>query len=198
MWVNWHTPETIFSDSISTCRSTHMYCTSWNVSITWCDNFCHFSCTEMLCMCPYEKHNSTQEASNLLVSEERYWAPFRMPLYTFLCNLPKVLVQIANKTDEKNFKNIFCWRAYVVSILKCVSVSLFHEMIILTGELSTVCCFHSEPNIKRLTALVTIIILTYAINPAHRLISQGKMSRYKANSNCFITKQHFCQHMDKP
>jgi hypothetical protein len=34
---------------------------------------------------------------NLLCTEERYWALFYMPLYTFLHNLLNALVQIANK-----------------------------------------------------------------------------------------------------
>jgi hypothetical protein len=38
-----------------------------------------------------------QEALNLLVTEERYWAPFHMPLHTFLHNSLNVLVQIADK-----------------------------------------------------------------------------------------------------
>jgi hypothetical protein len=38
-----------------------------------------------------------QEALNLLVTEERYWALFYMPPYTFEHNLLNVLVQIANK-----------------------------------------------------------------------------------------------------
>jgi hypothetical protein len=37
-----------------------------------------------------------QKALNLLVTEERYWAPFYMPLYMSLHNLLNVLVQIAN------------------------------------------------------------------------------------------------------
>jgi hypothetical protein len=32
-----------------------------------------------------------------LVTEERYWALFYMPLYTFIHSLLNVLVQIANK-----------------------------------------------------------------------------------------------------
>jgi hypothetical protein len=42
-----------------------------------------------------------QEALNLLVTEERYWALFYMPLYTFIHNLLNVLVQIANKMGFK-------------------------------------------------------------------------------------------------
>jgi hypothetical protein len=38
-----------------------------------------------------------QEALNLLVTEERYWALFYMPLYTILHTLLNVLAQIANK-----------------------------------------------------------------------------------------------------
>jgi hypothetical protein len=38
-----------------------------------------------------------QEALGLLVKEERCWALFYMPLYTFLHSLLNVLVQIANK-----------------------------------------------------------------------------------------------------
>jgi hypothetical protein len=38
-----------------------------------------------------------QEALNLLVTEERYWALFYIPLYMFIHNLLNVLVQIANK-----------------------------------------------------------------------------------------------------
>jgi hypothetical protein len=38
-----------------------------------------------------------QEALNLLVTEECYWALLYMPLYTFLHNLLNVLIQIANK-----------------------------------------------------------------------------------------------------
>jgi hypothetical protein len=38
-----------------------------------------------------------QEALDLLVTEEPYWALFYMPLYTFLHNLLNVLVQITNK-----------------------------------------------------------------------------------------------------
>jgi hypothetical protein len=37
------------------------------------------------------------EALNLLVTEERYWALFHMPLYTYLHCLLKVPVKIANK-----------------------------------------------------------------------------------------------------
>jgi hypothetical protein len=37
-----------------------------------------------------------QELLNLLFTEERYWALFYMPLYTFLHNLLNVLVEIAN------------------------------------------------------------------------------------------------------
>jgi hypothetical protein len=38
-----------------------------------------------------------QEALNLLVTEERYWALFYMPLYTFIHNLLNVLVQIRSR-----------------------------------------------------------------------------------------------------
>jgi hypothetical protein len=38
-----------------------------------------------------------QEALNLLVTEEHYWALFYMPLCMFLLSLLNVLVQIANK-----------------------------------------------------------------------------------------------------
>jgi hypothetical protein len=37
-----------------------------------------------------------QEAFNLLVTEERYWALFYMPLYKFLHNLLNVLVMYCN------------------------------------------------------------------------------------------------------
>jgi hypothetical protein len=51
-----------------------------------------------------------QEALNLLVTEERYWALFYMPLYTFLHNLLDVLVQIANKTGlRKNYSERHLW-----------------------------------------------------------------------------------------
>jgi hypothetical protein len=46
-----------------------------------------------------------QEASNQLITEERYWALFDMPLYTFLHNLLNVLVQIANRMGLQ--KNIY-------------------------------------------------------------------------------------------
>jgi hypothetical protein len=47
-----------------------------------------------------------QEALNLLVTEERYWALFYMPLYTFLHYLLNALVQIANKMGlKKNSKD---------------------------------------------------------------------------------------------
>jgi hypothetical protein len=36
-----------------------------------------------------------------LVTEERYWVLFYMPLHTFLHNLLNVLVQIANKMGQK-------------------------------------------------------------------------------------------------
>jgi hypothetical protein len=39
---------------------------------------------------------TSQEALHLLVTEERYWALFYMPLYTLLHNLLNVLVQIEN------------------------------------------------------------------------------------------------------
>jgi hypothetical protein len=42
-----------------------------------------------------------QEALNLLVTEERYWALFYMPLYTFLHNLLNVPVPTANKMGFK-------------------------------------------------------------------------------------------------
>jgi hypothetical protein len=42
-------------------------------------------------------HQKQQEALNLLVTEERYWALFYMPLYTFLHNFLNLLAQIANK-----------------------------------------------------------------------------------------------------
>jgi hypothetical protein len=48
----------------------------------------------------------SQEVLNLLVTEERYWTLFYMPLYTFLQNLLNVLVQIANKWDYKKYN--FC------------------------------------------------------------------------------------------
>jgi hypothetical protein len=38
-----------------------------------------------------------QEALNLLVTEEHYWAPFYVPLYKFLHNLLNVLVRITIK-----------------------------------------------------------------------------------------------------
>jgi hypothetical protein len=44
-----------------------------------------------------------QEALNLLVTEERYWALFYVSLYTFMHNLLNVLVQIANKMGLKKF-----------------------------------------------------------------------------------------------
>jgi hypothetical protein len=34
-----------------------------------------------------------QEVLNQLSTDERYWAPFYMPLYTFLLNLPNILVK---------------------------------------------------------------------------------------------------------
>jgi hypothetical protein len=40
-----------------------------------------------------------QEALNLLVTEERYWALFYMPLYTFIHKMLDVLVQLAIKWD---------------------------------------------------------------------------------------------------
>jgi hypothetical protein len=46
-----------------------------------------------------------QEALNPSVTEERYWALFYMPLYTFLHNLLNVPVQIANKVGLQ--KKIF-------------------------------------------------------------------------------------------
>jgi hypothetical protein len=52
------------------------------------------------------KNNQPQEALNLLVPEERYWALFYMPLYTFLHNLLNVLVQIANKMGLQKKKRI--------------------------------------------------------------------------------------------
>jgi hypothetical protein len=39
-----------------------------------------------------------QEALKILVTEERYWTLYYMPLYTFIYNLLNVKVQIANKT----------------------------------------------------------------------------------------------------
>jgi hypothetical protein len=45
---------------------------------------------------------------NLLVTEERYWALFYMPLYTFLHSLLNVLVQIANKMGLQNENNNTC------------------------------------------------------------------------------------------
>jgi hypothetical protein len=45
-----------------------------------------------------------QEALILFVTEERYWALFYMPLYTYLHNLPNVLVQTANQMSlEKHY-----------------------------------------------------------------------------------------------
>jgi hypothetical protein len=38
-----------------------------------------------------------QETFNLIPTEERYWALFYMPLYTFIRGLLNVLVQVANK-----------------------------------------------------------------------------------------------------
>jgi hypothetical protein len=44
-----------------------------------------------------------QEALNLLVTEEHYWALFYMPLYTFPHNFLNVLVQITNEMGlQKN------------------------------------------------------------------------------------------------
>jgi hypothetical protein len=39
----------------------------------------------------------SEKALNLLVTGERYWALFYMPLYTLLYNLLNVLVKIVNK-----------------------------------------------------------------------------------------------------
>jgi hypothetical protein len=47
----------------------------------------------------------TPEALNLLVTEERCWTLFYMPLHTFLHSLLNALVQIANKMELQ--KNIF-------------------------------------------------------------------------------------------
>jgi hypothetical protein len=65
-----------------------------------------------------------QEALNLSVTEERYWALFYMPLYTFIHNLLIVLVQIANKmglqkmsTDLIRFPSSCQWK--VESKLYC-------------------------------------------------------------------------------
>jgi hypothetical protein len=44
-----------------------------------------------------------QEALDLLVTEERYWAVFYMPQYTFVHNLFNVLVEIANKMGFKKY-----------------------------------------------------------------------------------------------
>jgi hypothetical protein len=38
-----------------------------------------------------------------VVTEERYWALFYMPLYTFIHNLRIVLVQIADKLNSVDF-----------------------------------------------------------------------------------------------
>jgi hypothetical protein len=48
------------------------------------------------------------EAFNLPVTEERYWALFYMPLYTFSHNLLNVVVQIANKMGlQKRYSQEF-------------------------------------------------------------------------------------------
>jgi hypothetical protein len=45
-----------------------------------------------------------QEALNLSVTEERYWAPFYMPLYTFLHNLLNVVVKnLRGLTQRVNY-----------------------------------------------------------------------------------------------
>jgi hypothetical protein len=65
-----------------------------------------------------------QQALNLLVTEESYWALFYMPLYTFLHNLLNVLVQIANiiglqkisKDTRLSFLVLSCtvWSLFVI------------------------------------------------------------------------------------
>jgi hypothetical protein len=62
-----------------------------------------------------------QEAMNLLVTEERYWVPFYMPLYTFLQNLLNLLVHIASKiglqkknNNRSNVGNVILYAVRIV------------------------------------------------------------------------------------
>jgi hypothetical protein len=56
-----------------------------------------------------------------LVTEERYWTLFYMPLYTFIHNLLNVLVQIANKTNKMGFQK------EILLLLKHLVSDLWHQ-----------------------------------------------------------------------
>jgi hypothetical protein len=53
----------------------------------------------------YTFSQKPQEALNLLVTKERYWALFYMPMYTFLHKSLNVLVQIADKMGLQKMHN---------------------------------------------------------------------------------------------
>jgi hypothetical protein len=61
----------------------YKYYKVWGCELNSCDSGC----------------GQPREAFNLSVTEERYWAPFYMPLYTSLHNLLNELVQIANTIE---------------------------------------------------------------------------------------------------
>jgi hypothetical protein len=80
-----------------------------------------------------------QEALNLLVADERYWALFYTPLYTcihvymFLHNLPNVLVQIANKMGlQKKSTHDYLFYNVCIHKLRC---AFFRRVVGILSEL---------------------------------------------------------------
>jgi hypothetical protein len=76
-----------------------------------------------------------QQALNLLVTEERCWALFYMSMYTFIHNLLKVLVQIANKMGfkkkgKKKRRRMRAWnhRSTLYCRRQQLQVSNYYEM----------------------------------------------------------------------
>jgi hypothetical protein len=59
-----------------------------------------------------------QEALSLLVTEERYWSLFYMPLCTFLHKLLNLLVQIANKMRLTNYCVLVCYPLTIFKPIK--------------------------------------------------------------------------------
>jgi hypothetical protein len=70
------------------------------------DSYCNCRFSGLV---PTFQSQKSQEDLKLLVTEERYWALFYMPLYKLLQNFPNALVQNANKTRlQKEFYKSWC------------------------------------------------------------------------------------------